>query len=190
MKPIRMREESNPLENVSNSLSESLLFRTKKRSLLSVLLSFASFESAREELQLSDAFIVVSIRRSISSTTTEEHHHHHQLGERKRVTNFCLGFCFFFLGQFSCSLALSLHIFFVRENTHHKNTRPKIMVRSLYTYMREYTAFVRSILRFIFSSEREKLVRAGESRSRLSLLRRSAMMMMLFTREFLVNRVF
>ena len=129
-----MREESNPLENVSNSLSESLLFRTKKRSLLSVLLSFASFESAREELQLSDAFIVVSIRRSISSTTTEEHQHHHQLGERKRVTNFCLGFCFFFLGQFSCSLALSLHIFFVREHTHHnKNTRPKIMVRSLYT---------------------------------------------------------
>jgi len=56
--------------------------------------------------------------------------------------------------------------------------------------MREYTAFVRSILRFIFSSEREKLVKAGESRSRLSLLRRSAMMMMLFTREFLVNRVF
>jgi hypothetical protein len=45
---------------------------------------------------------------------------------------------------------------------------------------------------FIFSSSREKLERAGESRSRLSLLRRRAMMMMmmLFTREFLVNRVF
>jgi hypothetical protein len=57
--------------------------------------------------------------------------------------------------------------------------------------MREYIAFVRSILSFIFSSKREKLVKAGESRSRLSLLRRRAMMMMmLFTREFLVNRVF
>ena len=112
MKPIRMREESNPLENVSNSLSESLLFRTKKRSLLSVLLSFASFESAREELQLSDAFIVVSIRRSISSTTTEEHQHHHQLGERKRVTNFCLGFCFFFSrAVFVLSRSLSSHFF-------------------------------------------------------------------------------
>ena len=55
--------------------------------------------------------------------------------------------------------------------------------------MREYIAFVRSILSFIFSSKREKLVKAGESRSRLSLLRRRAMMM-LFTREFLVNRVF
>ena len=116
MKPIRIpREESNPLEKSFRILSllNSLSYSVRKSALFPVLLlSFASFESAREELQLSDAFIVVSIRRSISSTTTEEHHHHHQLGERKRVTNFCLGFCFFFSrAVFVLSRSLSSHFF-------------------------------------------------------------------------------
>ena len=108
MKPIRIpREESNPLEKSFRILSllNSLSYSVRKSALFPVLLlSFASFESAREELQLSGAFIVVSIRRSISSTTTEEHQHHHQLGERKRV-NFCLVFCFLFFGFFFFSRA-------------------------------------------------------------------------------------
>lgn len=52
MKPIRIpREESNPLENVSNSLSLlSLSYSVRKSALFPVLLlSFASFESAFEK---------------------------------------------------------------------------------------------------------------------------------------------
>ena len=44
--------------------------------------------------------------------------------------------------------------------------------------MREYIAFVRSILSFIFSYLRETCAGTGESRSRLTLLRRRAMMML------------
>ena len=79
MKPIRIpREESNPLENVSNSLSLlSLSYSVRKSALFPVLLlSFASFESAFEKnLQRSDAFIVVVVViRSISIRTTTEAH--------------------------------------------------------------------------------------------------------------------
>jgi len=88
MKPIRIpREESNPLENVSNSLSLlSLSYSVRKSALFPVLLlSFASFESAFEKkLQRSDAFIVVVVIRSISIRTTTEAHQHLQLVESEK----------------------------------------------------------------------------------------------------------
>ena len=91
-------------------LSLRLSYSVRKSSLFPALLSFASFESAREELQLSDAFIVVIIiRGSIISTTTEEHQHH-QLGERKSV-KFLSRFLLFFLLLLSCSRSLSSHFF-------------------------------------------------------------------------------
>ena len=148
MKPIRIREESNPLENVSNSLLVSLILYEKALSSLCFFLSLLSREREKNYsfqtpllLLLFVVLLLVLLRKNTK--------HHHQEGERKRV-NFCLVFCFFFsraaslfvccfssafsLLLLSCALvSLSLHIFFVRENTHHNNTRPKIMVRSLYT---------------------------------------------------------
>ena len=110
---------------------------------------------------------------------------------------------FFFANKALCLLSflslsllvsLSLFTFFLFARTH----TTLITLDLKYWYVlctlkcaNTYSICVRGILRFIFSSEREKLVKAGESRSSLSLLRRRAMMMMmLFTREFLVNRVF
>ena len=115
-----------------------------------MLLSFASFERAREELQLSDAFIVVVIRSIIISTTTEEHQTPPPRGREKK-SEFLSRFLLLFFSGSSLSLSVVFRLlflfcffralssrslftfFFVRENTHHNNTRPKIMVRSLYT---------------------------------------------------------
>ena len=134
MKPIRIREESNPLENVSNSLLVSLILYEKALSSLCFFLSLLSREREKNYsfqtpllLLLFVVLLLVLLRKNTK--------HHHQEGERKRV-NFCLVFCFFFsraalslcLLFFVCffsfasfvrsRLALSSHFFlFVRTHT-------------------------------------------------------------------------
>ena len=119
------------------SLSQSLLFRTKKRSLPSCASFFRFFrESFWEELQRSDAFIVVVvvIRSIIISTTTEEHQTPPPRGKEKKSeflsrflllffsgsVSLCLLFfvCFFSFASFVRSrLALSSHFFCSWEHT-------------------------------------------------------------------------
>ena len=136
------------------SLLFSLSYSVRKSALFPVLLlSFASFESAFEKnhsvqtpLLLLLLFVVLVFVLLLKHTNTSN-------WSREKKSEFLSRFLFFasfFLGQsfslsllffvsaFSLSLlsfslsSLSLHIFFVRENTHNiHNTRPKIMVRSL-----------------------------------------------------------
>ena len=159
MKPIRIpREESNPLENVSNSLSLlSLSYSVRKSALFPVLLlSFASFESAFEKnyysvqtpLLLLLLFVVLVFVLLLKHTNTSnwsrvkksEFLSRFLLFFFSRANSFSLSWLFFVsafstLSLLSFSLSFSLHIFFVREKHTHNinNTRPKIMVRSLYT---------------------------------------------------------
>ena len=88
MKPIRIpREESNPLENVSNSLSLlSLSYSVRKSALFPVLLlSFASFESAFEKnYSVQTPLLLCVVIRSISIRTTTEAHQHLQLVESEK----------------------------------------------------------------------------------------------------------
>ena len=142
MKPIRIpREESNPLENVSNSLSLlSLSYSVRKSALFPVLLlSFASFESAFEKnyysvqtpLLLLLLFVVLVFVLLLKHTNTSnwsrvkksEFLSRFLLFFFSRANSFSLSWLFFVsafstLSLLSFSLSFSLHIFFVRENTH------------------------------------------------------------------------
>ena len=141
MKPIRIpREESNPLENVSNSLSLlSLSYSVRKSALFPVLLlSFASFESAFEKsysvqtpLLLLLLFVVLVFVLLLKHTNTSnwsrvkksEFLSRFLLFFFSRANSFSLSLLFFVsafstLSLLSFSLSFSLHIFFVRENTH------------------------------------------------------------------------
>ena len=159
MKPIRIpREESNPLENVSNSLSLlSLSYSVRKSALFPVLLlSFASFESAFEKnhsvqtplLLLLLLFVVLVFVLLLKHTNTSnwsrvkksEFLSRFLLFFFSRANSFSLSsvvfrLCFFYsFASFVLSFVLSSHFFCSREHTHNiNNTRPKIMVRSLYT---------------------------------------------------------
>ena len=145
MKPIRIpREESNPLENVSNSLSLlSLSYSVRKSALFPVsLLSFASFESAFEKnyysvqtplLLLLLLFVVLLLLVLLLKHTNTSNWSRVKKSEFlsrflrfffSRANSFSLSWLFF-VSAFSTlslllsfSLSFSLHIFFVRENTH------------------------------------------------------------------------
>lgn len=158
MKPIRIpREESNPLENVSNSLSLlSLSYSVRKSALFPVLLlSFASFESAFEKsYSVQTPLLLLLLFVVLVFVLLLKHTKHLQLVESEKewifVSFFALLFfsgkqllsvvvvfrlCFFYsFASFVLSFVLSSHFFCSREHTHNiNNTRPKIMVRSLYT---------------------------------------------------------
>ena len=107
MKPIRIpREESNPLENVSNSLSLlSLSYSVRKSALFPVsLLSFASFESAFEKnyysvqtpllLLLLLLFVVLLV-----FVLLLKHTKHLQLVERVKKSEFLSRFLRFFFSR-------------------------------------------------------------------------------------------
>lgn len=143
MKPIRIpREESNPLENVSNSLSLlSLSYSVRKSALFPVsLLSFASFESASEKnyysvqtpllLLLLLLFVVLVFVLLLKHTSNWSRVKKSEFLSRfllfffSRANSFSLSLLFFvsafslFRFFFRSLFRLSLHIFFVRENTH------------------------------------------------------------------------
>ena len=134
MKPIRIpREESNPLENVSNSLSLlSLSYSVRKSALFPVsLLSFASFESAFEKnyysvqtpllLLLLLLFVVLVFVLLLKHINTSN-------WSRVKKSEFLSRFLFFsllfFLGQsFSLSVVFRLCFRFFRS-----------LFRSLFTF--------------------------------------------------------
>ena len=136
------------------SLLFSLSYSVRKSALFPVLLlSFASFESAFEKnhsvqtpLLLLLLFVVLVFVLLLKHTNTSnwsrvkksEFLSRFLLFFFSRANSFSLSsvvfrLCFFYsFASFVLSFVLSLHIFFVRENTHNiNNTRPKIMVRSL-----------------------------------------------------------
>lgn len=140
------------------SLLFSLSYSVRKSALFPVLLlSFASFESAFEKnhsvqtpllLLLLLLFVVLVFVLLLKHTNTSNWSREKKseflsrflLFFFSRANSFSLSsvvfrLCFFYsFASFVLSFVLSLHIFFVRENTHNiNNTRPKIMVRSLYT---------------------------------------------------------
>ena len=138
------------------SLLFSLSYSVRKSALFPVLLlSFASFESAFEKnhsvqtpLLLLLLFVVLVFVLLLKHTNTSnwsrvkksEFLSRFLLFFFSRANSFSLSsvvfrLCFFYsFASFVLSFVLSLHIFFVRENTHNiNNTRPKIIVRSLYT---------------------------------------------------------
>lgn len=144
MKPIRIpREESNPLENVSNSLSLlSLSYSVRKSALFPVLLlSFASFESAFEKnyysvqtpllLLLLLLFVVLVFVLLLKHTYTSnwsrvkksEFLSRFLLFFFSRANSFSLSWLFFVsafstLSLLSFSLSFSLFTFFLFARTH------------------------------------------------------------------------
>ena len=142
MKPIRIpREESNPLENVSNSLSLlSLSYSVRKSALFPVsLLSFASFESAFEKnyysvqtpflLLLLLLFVVLLVFVLLLKHTNTSNWSRVKKSEFlsrflrfffSRAELFSLCLCCFRLCFFSfASFVLSSHFFCSREHTQH-----------------------------------------------------------------------
>ena len=139
MKPIRIpREESNPLENVSNSLSLlSLSYSVRKSALFPVLLlSFASFESAFEKNHsVQTPLLLLLLFVVLVFVLLLKHTKHLQLVERVKKSEFlsrflrfffsraelfslclcCFRLCFFSFASF----VLSSHFFCSREHTQH-----------------------------------------------------------------------
>ena len=155
MKPIRIHEKNRIPWKTFRILSLlSLSYSVRKSALFPVLLlSFASFESAFEKnhsvqtpLLLLLLFVVLVFVLLLKHTNTSNWSREKKseflsrflLFFFSRANSFSLSsvvfrLCFFYsFASFVLSFVLSLHIFFVRENTHNiNNTRPKIMVRSL-----------------------------------------------------------
>ena len=137
MKPIRIpREESNPLENVSNSLSLlSLSYSVRKSALFPVsLLSFASFESAFEKnyysvqtpllLLLLLLFVVLVFVLLLKHTSNWSRVKKSEFLSRflrfffSRAELFSLCLCCFRLCFFSFASFVSLFTFFLFARTH------------------------------------------------------------------------
>jgi len=160
------------------SLSLSLSYSVRKSALFPpALLSFASFERAFEKnysvqtplLLLLLLFVVLLLVLLLKNTNTSN-------WSREKKSEFLSRFLLFFFSRaellsvcllfssllflfrfFLLSFVLSSHFFCSREHTHNiNNTRPKIMVRSLYTYARIHIAFVFVVFLVLFSLLKEK----------------------------------
>lgn len=168
------------------SLSLSLSYSVRKSALFPpALLSFASFERAFEKNYsvqtplLLLLFVVLVLVLLLKNTNTSN-------WSREKKSEFLSRFLLFFFSRaellsvcllFSSLLFLfrffrSLFTFFLFARTHAhdiNNTRPKIMVRSLYTYARIRVAFVFVVFLVLFSLLKEKSSWERESRVRVFL---------------------